>query len=47
MKKKIAVAALFALSALAPSVALAFDDPLPPGCFYVLGKLICVDMPME
>ena len=46
MKKKIAIAALFALSALAPSVALAFDDPLPPGCFYVFDKLICVDMPI-
>lgn len=46
MKKKIAIAALFALSALAPSVALAFDDPLPPGCFYVLDRVFCVEMPI-
>lgn len=46
MKKKIALAALFVMASIAPSVAMAFDDPLPPGCFYVLGKLICVDMPM-
>jgi hypothetical protein len=46
MKKKIAIAALFALSAVAPSVALAFDDPLPPGCFYIFDFLICYEQPI-
>jgi len=46
MKKKIAIAALFALSAVVPTVAMAFDDPLPPGCFYVFDRVFCVDMPM-
>ena len=41
-------AILFAGAMAAPAQAWGpYGDNLPPGCFYIMGVLICVEMPLE
>ncbi|MDQ8756434.1 hypothetical protein RCO27_09350 [Sphingosinicella sp. LHD-64] len=35
-----------AVAQTAPSAGPVAYDDLPPGCYWVMGRIICVDMPM-
>jgi len=45
MKKLARIAVIAASMAAIPSIVRA-DPPLPPGCTYVMGVLICLDEPI-